>query len=183
MKILTQNLLTSYRARIWWFSRVKTQCVGACCCFSPVWLFVTPWALAHQAPLSMGFSRQEYWSGLPCPFPGDLPDPQIEPASLMSPALVGSFFTPSATRKAPSSKEIIYLKSCWAAEGAQSGSLSYPGGYRGREGGWGGRGCALSYGWFVLYGSNKHNIVDKLFLNFKKWTPTLAQLKISLSCS
>ena len=52
--------------------------------------------VAHQAPLSMGFSRQEYWSGLPCPPPGDLPDPGIEPASLMSPALADGFFTTSA---------------------------------------------------------------------------------------
>ena len=44
-------------------------------------LFVTPWTVAHQAPLSMGFSRQEYWSGLPFPSPGDLPDPGIEPRS------------------------------------------------------------------------------------------------------
>ena len=54
---------------------------------------VTPWTVALQAPLSMGFSRQEYWSGLPCPPPGDLPHPGIEPKSLMSPAwssLVGS---------------------------------------------------------------------------------------------
>ena len=42
---------------------------------------VTPWTVAHQAPLSMGFSRQEYWSGLPFPSPGDLPDPGIEPRS------------------------------------------------------------------------------------------------------
>ena len=42
-------------------------------------LFVTPWTVAYQAPLSMGFSRQEYWSGLPFPSPGDLPDPGIEP--------------------------------------------------------------------------------------------------------
>ena len=87
------------QSTFWRFSRVKTQRVGACCCFSPVWLFVIPWSVAHQASLFMGFSRQEYWSGLSCPFPGDLPDPQIEPASLMSPALVGSFFTPSATRE------------------------------------------------------------------------------------
>ena len=53
----------------------------------PVLLFVTLWAVAHQASLSMGFSRQEYLSGLPCPPPGDLPDPGIEPASLVSPAL------------------------------------------------------------------------------------------------
>ena len=55
--------------------------------FSRVQLFVTPWAEAHQAPLSMGFSRQEHWSGLPCPPPGDLPDPGIEPTPPGSPAL------------------------------------------------------------------------------------------------
>ena len=49
--------------------------------FSCVQLFAILWAVAHQAPLSMGFSRQEYWSGLPFPSPGDLPDPEIEPRS------------------------------------------------------------------------------------------------------
>ena len=49
---------------------------------SHVQLFVTPWSIAHKAPLSMEFSRQEYWSGLPFPSPGDLPDPGIEPGSL-----------------------------------------------------------------------------------------------------
>ena len=59
----------------------------------------TPWTIACQAPLSTGFPRPEYWSGLPFPLPGDLPNPEIEPASLMSPALqtvpctVGRFFT------------------------------------------------------------------------------------------
>ena len=53
-------------------------------------LFVTPWTVAHQSPLSLGFPRQEYWSGLPFPSPGDLPDPGIEPVSL---ALAGRFFT------------------------------------------------------------------------------------------
>ena len=53
-----------------------------CQLLSHVQLFVTPWAVAHQAPLSMEFSRQEYWSGLPFPFPGDLPDPGIKPGSL-----------------------------------------------------------------------------------------------------
>ena len=48
--------------------------------------------VAHQAPLSMGFPRQEYWSGLPCPPPGDLPDPGIEPKHPVSPALAGEFF-------------------------------------------------------------------------------------------
>jgi len=52
--------------------------------------FATPWTVAHQAPLSMVFPRQEYWSGLPCPPPGDLRDPGIKPAS---PALAGRFFT------------------------------------------------------------------------------------------
>ena len=52
-----------------------------------------PWTVAHQAPLSMGFSRQEYWSGLSCPSPADLPNPGIKPAS---PALAGRFFSTSA---------------------------------------------------------------------------------------
>ena len=54
--------------------------------FSHIRLLVTPWTAAHQAPLSMGFSRQEYWSGLPRPPPGDLPDPGITPTSFTSPA-------------------------------------------------------------------------------------------------
>ena len=54
---------------------------------SCVQLFVTLWAVAHQALLSVGFFRQEYWSGLPFPSPGDLPDPGIEPASPVSTAL------------------------------------------------------------------------------------------------
>ena len=59
--------------------------------------YVTLWTVARQAPLSVGFSRQEYWRGLPCPPPGDLPDPGIKPASLMFPALLGGFFTTSVT--------------------------------------------------------------------------------------
>ena len=58
-------------------------------CFSHVRLFETLWTIAHQAPRSMGFSRQKYCSELPCPPPGDIPDPGIEPASLTSPALPG----------------------------------------------------------------------------------------------
>ena len=60
---------------------------------SHVWLFVTPWTVAHQVPLSMGFSRQEYWRGLLFSSPGDPPYPGIEPGSLASPALAGGFFT------------------------------------------------------------------------------------------
>ena len=62
-------------------------------------LFVTLWTIACQAPLSMGFSRQEYWSGLPCPPPGDLSNPGIEPASLTSPVLAGGFFNTKPPRK------------------------------------------------------------------------------------
>ena len=58
--------------------------------FSHVQLFATLWTVVCQAPLPMGFSRQEYWRGLPCPPPGDLPDPWIKTASLMSPALQAS---------------------------------------------------------------------------------------------
>ena len=61
--------------------------------FSCIQLFATLWTVAHQAPLPRGFSRQEYWSGLPCPPPGDLPNPGSEPVSLMSPELAGRFFT------------------------------------------------------------------------------------------
>ena len=69
--------------------------------FSHVRLLATLWTVAHQVPLSMGFSRPEHWSGLPHPLPGDRPNPGTEPASLKSPALVGRFFTISATWEAP----------------------------------------------------------------------------------
>ena len=68
------------------------KCV--CCLLSCVPIFATPWTVASQAPLSMEFSRQEYWSSLPYPAPGDLPDPRIEPRSPESPsASAGRFFT------------------------------------------------------------------------------------------
>ena len=60
---------------------------------SVVFDFATPWTIAHQAPLFMELSRQEYWNGLPFPTPGDLPDPGMESASLVCPALAGGFFT------------------------------------------------------------------------------------------
>ena len=83
----------------------KPQGVFLCCVcelsrFSHVQLFATLWTVACQAPLSMGFSRQEYWSGLPCPPPGKLPEPGIEPTSLSSPALAHGFFTTGATWEA-----------------------------------------------------------------------------------
>ena len=76
---------------------------------SCVRLFATPWTVAHQAPLCMGFSRQEHWSGLPFPSPGDLPDPGIEPSSF---ALAGRFFTTSATCEAISLIALVFLQGC-----------------------------------------------------------------------
>ena len=72
--------------------------------FSCVRLFATLWTVAGQAPLSMGFSRQKYWSGLPRLPPGDLPDPEIETASLSSPALAGGFLP-----LAPPGKPLFHL--------------------------------------------------------------------------
>ena len=66
---------------------------------SHVRLFVTPWTVARQAPLSMGFPRQEYWSGLPFPPPGDLSDSGIKPESPAAPALAGRFFTTESPGK------------------------------------------------------------------------------------
>ena len=68
--------------------------------FSGVQPFMRLWTAACQAPLSMGFSRQEYWSRLPCPPPEDLPEPGMKPTSRMSPALAGRFFTTSTTWEA-----------------------------------------------------------------------------------
>ena len=69
----------------------QADCVTMCV-LSHVRLFGTPWTVVYQAPLSMGFSRPEYQSGLPFPSPGGLPGPGIEPTSLSSPALAGGFF-------------------------------------------------------------------------------------------
>ena len=81
---------------------LRNQLKGCVCAqlLSLVQLFVTPWTIACQTSLPMEFSRQEYWSGLPFPIPGDLPDPGIEPTSLVSPELAGGFFTTDAPREA-----------------------------------------------------------------------------------
>ena len=76
-------------------------CALLCSGFSRVRLFAAPWIVPHQAPLSMEFFRQEYRSGSPVPTPGYLPNPGIKPASLVSPALAGRFFTTSATLGSP----------------------------------------------------------------------------------
>ena len=69
------------------------------CMLSHVCPFAAPWTVAHQAPLSMGFSNQEYWSGLPFSSLGDGPDPGIEPVSPVSSALAGGFFTTAPPEK------------------------------------------------------------------------------------
>ena len=79
---------------------------------------MTLWTVTCQAPLSMGFSRQEYWSGLPFPPPGDLPDPRIEPKSLISPASAAGFFTTSTDWEAHSLLQAIFLN-----QGSNSGLL------------------------------------------------------------
>ena len=95
-------------ARVWlfvWIHKVaapatlilKVLCYLLSLCFSHVWLSATPGTIACQAPLSMGFSRQENWSGLPFPPPRHLPNPGVEPASHLSPALAGGFLTTSTT--------------------------------------------------------------------------------------
>ena len=88
-----QNMYRMFQPQALW-----TVCVLSW--LSHVPLFVTLWTVAHQAPLSMWFSRQEYWRGLPCPPPGDLSNPGTEPMSLMSPALAGGFFITSTAWEA-----------------------------------------------------------------------------------
>ena len=75
-----------------------------CCVLIHVQLFVIPWTVAHQVPLSMGFSRQEYWSVLPFPTPEDLPDPGVELVSLAPPALAGD-----SLPLAPHGKPVIHI--------------------------------------------------------------------------
>ena len=81
--------------------------------FRSVQLFATQWTVAPEAPLSMGFSRQEYWCGLSCPPPGNLPHPGTEPTSLKSPPLAGGFFTTNATWEALSVTNSIVHGFTW----------------------------------------------------------------------
>ena len=87
------------------------MCVCRLSCFSHVQLFCDPCGtVAHQLPLSTGLVWQEYWSRLPCPSPGNLPDPGIKPTSLMSSALAGRFFTTSTTWEALLSLEVTAFR-------------------------------------------------------------------------
>ena len=93
------------------FSPNRPLCMHVLSYFSRVSNSATLWTVAHQASLSMGFPRQEDWSGLPCPSPGDLPHQGIE---LASPVLVGGFFTPESAGKPAKfyTKEIFYQAFC-----------------------------------------------------------------------
>ena len=84
LQLTSHHKLNNEKTMKWRILRVRACHVLSCVC-----LFVTPWTVAHQAPLSMEFSQQEYWNGMPFPLPGDLPDPGIKPASPGSSALVG----------------------------------------------------------------------------------------------
>ena len=128
------------------------------CVLSCVQLSATPWTVAHQAPLSMGFSRQEYRSGLPFLTPGDLPNPGTEPMSLESPALAGRFFyyyhhqgvSGYLKTKVSRKTKIFWI---WDFNG------SWKEGSRRRK-------HMYTYGWFMLmHGRNQHNIVEQLSLN------------------
>ena len=93
-----------------WGNRTLPSTLHVCVLshFNHVWLFVILWTL-HQAPLSTGFSRQEYWRGLPFPYLEDLPDPGINPVSLTSLAFAGEFFTLGLPRMS-FSKVVIYYR-------------------------------------------------------------------------
>ena len=88
-----------------WWSRACAESIlvvgvrgSVLCALSRVWLFAIPWTAAHQAPLSMRFSQQEHWSGVPCPPPRGTPNPGNKSASLMIPALAVRLFTTSSTQ-------------------------------------------------------------------------------------
>ena len=100
--------------------------------------FATPWAVALQGPLSMGFSRQESWSGLPFPPPGELPHPEIELESPATPALAGRFFTTEPPGEPMKPLREDHLKVCWVMFSlslkSQKGFASRPGNVRSSEG-------------------------------------------------
>ena len=91
-------------------------------CSCSFWLFVTPRTGVHQAPLSMDFSKQGYWNGLPFPTSGDLPSPEMEPTSLASAALAGEFFTIVPPQKLQ--KSLLGSASGWHWRGSGGGGVS-----------------------------------------------------------
>ena len=108
---------------LWWPKWEAHACV-----LSHAWFFVTPWTVVGQAPLSIRFSRQEYWSGLPFPPPGALPDPGTKPVSPAFPALIDWFFTtepPGKPKWNPTEGIYVYVHMyifaniCWIIEKAR----------------------------------------------------------------
>ena len=94
-KVIFSQAFYNHSFSNWSCPQTLLDCLCACMLshFSHIQLFATLWSVAGQEPLSMGFSRQEHCSGLPCPPPGGLPDPGIKTSFLTSPALAGGFFT------------------------------------------------------------------------------------------
>ena len=144
--------------------------------FSRVQLFATHWIAAHQAPLSMGFSRQEYWTGLPCSPLGDLPLPGIEPKSLMAPALAGGFFTTRASWEAPPCIDLpakipIYKKSptFWApGTSFVEDNFSMDWGSRGWFGDDSSIYCTVYFHYYFISSTSDHQALDP-----ESWGPLL----------
>ena len=108
---------------------------------------LAPWTIPRQTPPFMGFSRQEYWSGLPLPTPADLPDPGIEPMSLMSPALAGRFFTTRTASEAPRINQLVSGKLQYSTRELSWVLCDDLEGWK--AGPWG-RGSMDTYSWFTL---------------------------------
>ena len=128
--MMSSEVSQSQRQILYDSTHTRHLCVHVLGCFSWVWLFATLWNGVHQAPLSVGFSRQEYWSRLPFPSLGDLPHPGIKPISLASPALqVDSF--PLSHQGSPRGiqKSQIHWNREWfpGPRGGKAGSCSLTG--------------------------------------------------------
>ena len=131
-------------------------------CFICVHLFVTLLTVSHQVSLSIGFSRQEYWSGLPCPPPGDLPNPGIIPVSLISPSLAGKFFTMmEMSRSTQMSRSLIgYIFFTALGNGSQlqsAGKIFLPGKSHGRQ----------SLVGYLPWGCKESDMTERLHFHFK----------------
>ena len=108
----TQNLCPfRFQSHFWWLEWFLYLCWFCLIMLSHVQFFATPWTVAHQAPLSMGFPKQKYWSGLPLPTPGDLPHLGITPRS---PALASRFFTTEPPGKLFSVKHLPFRLKCYS---------------------------------------------------------------------
>ena len=136
---------------------IPCVCVYICTLsrFSCAQLFAAPWPVVHQVPWSMGFSRQEYCSGLPCPPPGHLPNPGVEPTSLTSPSLAGRFFTTTATYIPQSSPNETYPQSWRCSLSLFQPRLGAMNWLKGWDGGWEGgsreKGYMYTCDWSTLF--------------------------------